>query len=672
MREPLRLSTKTWGVVTVTLALVVLAWTVDSARKAEVFNSDMHLVANMVAKDLDPALFSRDYFLADDRFYRFYTPFYRWLLARLWQVTGSFEAGLVWLTPITLSVYLAGMFILLRRVIGNTWLALSLAVVSASYQFSLGEEIWGVAGSSHLLARTLFVAVVPYLFGLFLATLENPTLLKGGMLGVGIGLAANLHPTSGLHLAILLGSLFFLASWLHRHWRYWQILGVLFLGILLGAWPTAGNFVVNSDGTAPAGISFDSFSRTLGLFYSIPFSPAEIKWPLLGLTLKRPWLDGLGWGYFIFAGLALPAFWWGRRRWPALVRWGWLIGGLVIVWYAYLLTLFNLPLFFGLITFYVIYHFRRGSIRPVDGWLITLTGLIVLSSFVAYYLMMLLWQRFELWTLTALFVQQLRSARFVYLPVYLLTGLAAQDVVDLLKNEVTRLRPGLGSQAHPSLENLLSLAVGLLLILSPGLSRQWGGTAVIILGIIIGIIALLIFLEKPGLKQLLPWWPLPAAAAIVLVLFGPLAPLAAPYLTLPAVNLFDPQARRSEHIWHEEDAELYRWVKQHTAPDVLFYWCDFGPITTLNFRRQAQRGITHNWKDLNLMSFNTSAFVPAFERYRGLEAACSDLATATRTAHQLKADFILASAKIAAGLEGESCFANGRYLVFPGSAERCP
>ena len=56
------LNHRDWIIVVLILGFVITAWTIDSVRKSEMFNSDMHLVANMVSKDLNPTLFVRDYF----------------------------------------------------------------------------------------------------------------------------------------------------------------------------------------------------------------------------------------------------------------------------------------------------------------------------------------------------------------------------------------------------------------------------------------------------------------------------------------------------------------------------------------------------------------------------------------------------------------------------------
>ena len=609
--------------------------------------------------------------MGDDQFYQFYTPAYRWLLARFWQVMGTFEKGLVALTPLVLTIFVIGMFLLLYHVCRNVWLALSLTTAAASYQLSMGQEIWGVAGSSHLLARTLFTAVMPYLVLLLFSSLKKPTLAKGIILGLAAGLATNLHPTSGLHMVMLLGAMLFFVSWsatkaqprpaakgesasfVASAWRlrgrYWLTMAGLVLGVIIGAWPVATNFASNTERSSPTGFTFEAFNRVLSLYYEIPFDPAEVEWPLLGLTLSRPVLDGLIWLYCGLTVLFLIGYFWGRHHWSGLVRWGWLICGLFVVWYAYLLTLFNLTLFFGLIAFYVIYRFKQNTITTLDWWLMGLSGLIIFGAFVGYYFLTLAWQRYELWSFTALFTQQLRMARFIYLPVYLLTALAGQALIEVMGKWLTK-RDNTVDLSHVSPASfMLSAPIALLLLLIPPKFSHSVGNDLwdfVVLLLCLGVTALMILhLQEAGVRFWHRWLIPVSIIGLIAVLFGPLAPLLAPYVTIPTINLLEAPAWASEPLWQDNDLELYQWTRENTEPDTLFFWCDFGPITTLNFRRQTERSITHNWKQLNVLTFNMSVFVPSMERYRRLEGGCQNIGTAGQYGHR-------AGGRLYSGLNG--------------------
>ena len=68
----------------------------------------------------------------------------------------------------------------------------------------------------------------------------------------------------------------------------------------------------------------------------------------------------------------------------------------------------------------------------MTGQLIVLTGLVVLYAFVGYYFLTLFWQTFEIWALTSLLIEYARAARFIYLPIYLLAGLAGATWLKML------------------------------------------------------------------------------------------------------------------------------------------------------------------------------------------------------------------------------------------------
>ncbi len=663
-----------WIVVIAVFTLVIVAWTIDSIREGGLFNSDVYLVATMVSKDIDPTLYPRDDLFADDTLYRFYTPVHRWLVAQVWQMSGSFEWGMVYLTPFILVIYLLGMFILLRRVTNNTWLALGLTVASANYYLVMGQDLWGVGGSHYMMARTVFAAIAPILFLWFLSLMEQPGILKGAALGFGIGLAANLHPISGWHFGLLvIGSVGLVHALGSGGWRNWLLVGVMALTVGLGALPITrsirGGVTSSAGADLSSEVSFSTFSQIIHERYTMPFRPAQVEWELLGLELKQPVLDWLVWGYIGLVVAAFIVFLWGRHRWPGLVRWGWLVGGLLVIWYAYLLTLFNQIIFFVLIAGYVIYCFRRGPIRPLAWWLILWLGLTILISFVAYYFLTLAWETFELKLPFVLLSGQVRAARFIYLPLYLLVGLAGHTWVKVWAKELEKIWHRFGLTGQSPRETSLFVVIGVVLCLGPGLSREFfravPSALITSLVIIIGVVLVAWVLESLLARGLGRWMMVLGLSVLILLLFGPLASIFSPYLPIPAINSFNAAARKPESIQAQNDAELYQWVQQNTERDALFYWCDFGPITMLNFRRYGQRSINLTWKGLNLAAPNVTNLNFFYTRYRQLEAACQKFDNVVSMAHALEADYILIPAGRAVGLEGESCFNNDRYALFP-------
>ncbi len=646
-------------ITSLVLLLIIAAWLVDSLRHLDNINGDMHVVATMVNKDLHPELYPRDVNYATDELYRFYTPVYRWLLARLWQLTGQFELGLVLLMPFVLGTYLLGMYGLSRKITANPWLALGVTVASAAYFESMGEEIWGSGGSNLMLARTLLTATVPYLTILMLDIWQNPRLSRMVGLGLGIGLVANLHPPSGMHLAVMASAIFVLVQLFSKPYRFQQTykvsLNLIAMNgaILVGVWPTLANY---RRGTAQTNLGTVPFQKLYGIvseWYDMPFRPLSMPFPALNFTLTTTYLEVMFW-FGLSAGLMALSVYLFAPRW---YRWLWLIGGLLAVWYAFTLALFNLVIIFALVACYIIYRFQRNSYTTIDSLLVAWAAFIVAQAFMGYYLISKLWHYSELTGLTTLVGEQPRAARFIYLPIYLLVGLAGVALVQELAKRWRKIEP------EPT---EFSVAIGLLIALSPGLST------VLMQNLLAGLVGLLVTgLALIGLTWAITKLPsyllLPTSyLLLILIFFGPLATIFAPYLHIPAVNLLDPTARAAKPAFKSVDQDLYAWTKTHTKPDALFFWCEFGPITTLHFRLKAERSLTHNWRDLNQRTYNPGTLVTQYEHYRQYERACrTNPLTALAKAKEAGADFILAPRNFAVEFESTSCFLNDRYAVFP-------
>ncbi len=661
-QEPNRLTRREIIIVCIGLGLVVAAWTAASIAHPVVDSTDLNMSATIVSKDMNPALYPRDNLLANEALYSFYTPFYRLLLRWMWQLGGSFEAGLVILVPLVLVLYLAGMFMLLWRVTGHSWLALALTVASAHYHDTMGAGVWGVGGLAEMMPRTLFMVAIPPLAWLFLRLLAKPTWWQGAILGLGIGVVANLHPVSGLHLLVI-----FLAGLVVVHINRLQgWLTALAAGVAapLGAWPVTWNYVANTGQAPGPGLDFETFSRIVSERYSLLFFPSTYRWPLLGLELARPLLDGLVW---LYLGLALVGLAWyvgARSRWPGLVRRGWLVGGLVTVAYAYMMVLFDSTFLFLVVAGYVIYLFRRGQYPALDGWLLTLAGLVVLYAFVGYYWLTLLWQNFELWGATALLIEYARAGRFVYLPIYLLAGRAGVALGrELARRE--RVRAFFGGPGP--IFAAVALAWGLL----PGVVDYFSASLPpALLGLVVG--GLLAAGAAAGFGRLPdPWRAYLPPALLALALFGPPAAWLEGVAPVPTRNLLRPANWQAGSPSRPVDAELYRWVQQNTPQEALFYGC-FGSVTMTHFRRKAERSISHNWKDLAYNVHTRATLLPAYDRFRELEAACRSFQGVVEAAHTLQADYILISRQDAATYLPEACFVNERYAVFALEPGGCP
>jgi hypothetical protein len=649
--------------VSLTLGLVVLAWTLDSALNPAITSTDLNMSATIVAKDQDASLYPRDNLFSDEALVRFYTPLYREIIARTWQLGGTFEAGLIWLVPPVLSLYLIAMFVLLRYVTGQSWIALALTVASAHYHDTMGAGVWGVGGSAELMPRALFMPVIPLLALIFLERLgERPDWLGGVGLGLILGLATNLHPVSGFHgLVLLLASLLLLHG---RRWPDWLTAGGLGLMAIIGAWPVTANYLQNSGQAVAGTVDFASFSRIVAERYSLYFFPATFRWPLFNLELGRPLLDGLAWFYLVVAVWSLAVYLWGRQRWPALERWTLLLGGLISLAYAHMIVLFDTTFLFAVVAWYVIDCFRRGVFPRLSQWLLALTGLIVLYAFAGYYFLSLLWQNFALWPLTSLLIEYARAGRYVYLPLYLLAGQAGLALVQLVAERWPQRLPLARETTGPVV--LVALPLGL----GPGVGRAFAANLGALLLAVVGLLLLAGLLV--GSFGRLPRSGALAATVLtmLLLLFGPLAPWAAKFLPVPAHNLLQPANWASQPVAPPADSALYAWTRQNTAADALFYGC-FGSTTMTYFRRHTQRSITHNWKDLAYNVHNRATLLPAYAHYRELETSCQDFTRLLETGRAVAADYLLVARAEAENFIHEACFSNERYAVFALKANGC-
>lgn len=677
-------------IVLIVLVMVITAWTLDSILHPRIENSDLNNVAVMVAKDINPALFPTDFTFSEQSFYQAYTPVYRWIVKYLWQWTGNFEAGLVWLVPVVLGIFLVGMFMLLYSITGNTWLALGLTVASAHYHNVMGAEVWGIGGIQQIQARALFMAILPYVTLWFLFTVQHVSVIKVALLGFFVGLMANLHPGSGMHLSILLaGALILMYGFRRESIRIWSMIPLMAFTTLLGAGPIIANFTGNLGREVTEQIPFTLFSQAVGERYPLYFYPQVFKWYQFEIT--RPFLDALVWLYIGLAAVGFALYVWSCRQqrltqsvWP---RWAWLIGGLTTVGYTYMVALFEMDLLFLLVGLYIVYRFIVPYFKFLDWLMAGMMVIVILQSFVGYYLMTLAWDLFELQRITPVLIEQFRAARFVYLPIYILASLASVALVTELGILTNRMlaesRHALTLPSPMALDPVLSVLVGLVLSLLPGLSNNSPGwiyflTIGALLAVILGIVSRFFTSAfSSGQLQYNPVFGRLTFAYLGLLLiiggaiFGPLASLLAPVSPVPVVNLLNPTNRDPEPPWLESDSQLYQWARKNTNGDALFFWCGFGPSTTLRFRREAQRGITHNWKDLGWATYNGTTLVPLLDRYRKLERACHSMDQTLVAAYDVGADYIFMPTSKGIQLQAASCFVNERYIVFGLGVNAC-
>ena len=666
-----------WVILIALLAAV--AYTASSARQPDHTSDDTTHFITMVAKEMDPSLYASDYYFADDTFFRFYIPWYRLILAKLWHLTGSFGMALVYVVPITVTLYVLGMTLLLTRFSGWVWVALGLAVMSTAYRSVMAYGIWGVAGSYLMLPRTLYTAVVPILFWLMFRWLSSPSLKLSIVTGACMGLAANAHPTSGLFLVWFAIGLFLLTP--GHSWRQGVHLLALLAAALICALPVAITILSNFGQPVPAEVSFQAFSRIVMERIGVPFHPQVFTFDLIGVSLARPGLDYLVWAYLAITAV-LGALLLAKRRW--LVKQAglvWLAGGLVVLSYAFMVALFNETLLFAIAGLYIIYRHLRPPIRDLDWWALGLMFLVVLLTFVGYYVMAWVWQALEWWGFTSLLFELPRGARYVYVPVFLLCARAAAAWIpemrrggEWLRGLVRRKQPVSDTAAATALdEPALALAFGLVFAVGPAIWRHFPHT---IPGVVIGVGAFFVAVMLLGygfhiVNRLVarPWPMVAALVMLIVVFFTPVGSGVQAYSPLP-VPVIGPSAAQPEGRETDSSRELYAWAQSDTPIDALFYWCHLEGRAEMYFRAKAQRSITHSWKDLGHTIYERAHLVAFYDRYRRLTDACSARETAMTMARELKADYILTPSGL--GEVGTAlCFKNAEYAVYA-VGDLCP
>jgi hypothetical protein len=661
-------------------------------HQANLGNSDQVNIGIMELKLTDATLYRRDYAFHNTDLFQFYTPHFISLVSILKKITGSFELGLVVLMPPIMMVYLSGMFFLVHWFTRSASISFLMAVVSSFPAWTIAVTFWGVTGLETIMPRTLFLMFAPGLFLLLIIWLED----KGSwwrlpLLLLGTGLLANVHPVSGLVVVQLMLSLILLVRGLSR--RTVAILALSGLAALLGALPILLNMVVSTRAVSsePMTISFAAFYEVMHLRFGtlFPIQPTFLNF--FGYELQAAQQIMIVWLYVVCMGLWL-AFCWLRRRWRWVLPSGralFLVLFLVQLPLAFLLTMFQAH---ALILLVAVYALVLPPGRP-DKWdwrLLALMALVIVYSFVAGYFLDLIWKQFELWSLTTWLGEQMRIARFIFLPLYLF-------LARFLKVMEDALEPGWATQSFigglalllllPEYYVALIVAGACLVILLrrrlPRLleRRPW-------LEIVLESMMVILALNVPFTIFSIEKWPIIYVAALfALFRFAGRSDLrSAPGrrragtmagVTLLALGgLGSYQGVSADHlrllpaqIWHNTmvveappqrraQLALYEWARAETGVDALFY------TESLEFRFGAQRSITHAWKDLGIAYYSRRQLVPFFERFKKLHNGYRDESLLLQYAREYEVDFVIVEKWQQLYLELPVAFENEVYTVY--------
>jgi hypothetical protein len=275
----------------------------------EYLSGDQYLNLLLVLKAEHPSLFSQDLVFDGPDLTQEYIPFYIYFLRAAYRWTGDLAAGYkLMIFPLTL-IYLAGAYLLFRRLGGAIGVAIALALLSSlPYRVPFATDLFGLGPIGFMLARSFYTAATPWVFLAFAAWLDRPARLLS--LFLAIGLLANLHPVSGLFVGPVLALVYVLEQRCAP--RAWAVAVLAGIAVVLGALPIVSSqlHVVGRQPVASAsfraGVA-EVLQQNMRVFLYPPYTMgAAPRWLVDALTLA------IG-----VTSIAL-VFWWLQRGGPWL------------------------------------------------------------------------------------------------------------------------------------------------------------------------------------------------------------------------------------------------------------------------------------------------------------------------------------------------------------------
>lgn len=591
-------------------------------------NSDQVNVGVMVNKLLQPELYSTDYVFKDNSFFEFYTPTFLQTLSFLQTQTGKFEYALVLYVPVIMLGYLTGMFIFIYAITKNYLISAAIAILSSFNHHAIAGTWWGVNGIEYVMPRSLFLLFVPWLFLLLYFWLDEKNWKKMGVLGLIVGLLTNIHPVSGF----LFAQIFFplsLIAWGISKKTFWTLCLVALL-MLFGALPMLANFIKTTDqASTTAELDYESYLDVAQIRYDYSLFP----YPPESLTIFKHPIDtqeqtAIVWVYlFLICGWL---FW-------AIIRFH-LLNKVRLSKKAYLiLLLIQLPLAYlvsgftahALIIFTLAYGILLTQVEEkISKWNWYFLAIMVLAislSFVLNYFLILVLSRWEIWTAASLVVEQARIGKFIYLPLFIFTAKFLLEMHRLLPATWHR-------DAFVVSICWLTIAPSVYVSLIPALL----------------CLAILFKLRRPDNANKRNYFDYVLGSTIAVCVL---------LIVSTSLNAHLKQKAEIDEML-DDNRTLYDWAQANTDIDALFYF------DSLDFRFEAERSITHCWKDLALAYYSKAELVPFFERYTVLNNAYNDPALLQQTALAYGADYLVIPKFLEYSIDGPIVFNNRAYTVY--------
>lgn len=329
------------ALLTLIFALFIAAVTWQAARAPYVGDSDMVRIALMVLNRYGSDNFPGDIAMQEAVWWRGYIPVYLWLIGQGYRLVGDLMALMVSLTAAVYVILLTGAYRLGRVLRLPFVIALAFALLCGLYVTTAHALSWTGLQIESAAGRNIYLALLVWLTALALRLWQRDAgLVSWGLLGLGMGLLANLHPING-GTAVAIFGLMMLAGVAAQRFSLAAVLlyGALALpGLALAYASTSAKF------DQPLTPEAAQLAMQGALFPSVYFSVARANLFIYRLPTWTPALIGYTLG---LVGLSVALLYRVRTHGAAKPPRWWAAFGLVNVFGALLILLVDWLVLFG-------------------------------------------------------------------------------------------------------------------------------------------------------------------------------------------------------------------------------------------------------------------------------------------------------------------------------------
>ncbi len=415
------------------IILNVLATSHQAAAPWVYIESDHENLGPMHYKNIDPSLFSRDYFFNDNRYFAYYTPSFLGFLALASSLGLDYFQALAALQGPVLLLYLTGAYALFWQISTSRTIALVFALLSINGVRVL-TDFWYVTGFVSMLPRTMALPGVVWSAFLLMRFLKPVTRgsLDGSawwhwiVLGILLGLTANLHPLTGLAFSMIAG-ITLLASWKRTRKPAFHYLITLIFVTVLTALPIVLNVTGRSSRTVQVtSADFHTFAAGFQGYYNAML-PAPIG-HLSNFSNQEQIAIALFW-----LPLTLIPWWLAKPNQRSVAALVFVIAQLAYVW----LLIKNLDESVDYLMIIVVglFFIWRWWVKDEQQEMIfyEMMAAVTCVSFFLLILLRLIWLNFEIWPLTTVVSGLARGARLHTVPFYLIGARLAVHIATHVK-----------------------------------------------------------------------------------------------------------------------------------------------------------------------------------------------------------------------------------------------